>query len=349
MQLITHSPNLRYLTGFTGSKGFLLIGRKKNYFVTDPRYIEFAHKLQKKKSRIDFEVSGDYKMQDELKEAIKNYKTIEFEADHITVNQLKSLKKKFKGKKLIPTKKTVEELRTIKEKSEIKLLRKSQELNKKNFLRTKRLLTNHSDKKLFAKSPTELEVAWLIKQIGHKLGAEDISFEPIVAFGSNSAIPHHQNSNRRLKKNDIVLIDMGLKYKGYCSDYTRTFFLGSKASKPNKSRQEQIAIHKKVQRAQKAAIKAIRAGISCAELDHIARTEMGDDEIHFTHSLGHGVGLEIHEAPRLSSSKKHLAAGKQKLRENMVITIEPGIYLPGKFGVRIEDMILVKKEGFEVL
>lgn len=311
MRLITHSANLRYLTGFTGSKAFLLLGNKKNYFVTDSRYIEFAKTL--KNQRIDFEVTDD------LEKVLSKTKLIEFEADHTTVSQLQSLKKKFKNKKFVPSKRKVEDLRLIKNKKEVALLKKSQTLNKSALSRIQKLLKP---------GMRELEVAWKIKEIGHELGAEDISFEPIVAFDNNTAVPHHQNTDRRLKKRDIVLIDMGMKYKGYCSDLTRTFFIG-------KPTPEKIAIYEKVAAAQQATIKAAKSGVSCAKLDEIARKTMGSDEEYFTHSLGHGIGLEVHESPSLFSKSK------DKLKIGMVFTIEPGIYLPGKFGVRIEDMIFL--------
>jgi Xaa-Pro aminopeptidase len=318
MKLITHKANLRYLTGFTGSKGFLLLGTKKNYFITDSRYIGFAKKLQKKKTRIFFEVT------DSFSKIISKAKVIEFEADHITVSQLKAWKKKFKNKKFVPIKPIS---RVKKTDNEIKLLKKSQQLNKVAMQRIRKLLKP---------GVTELEIAWKIREMAHKLNAEGLSFTPIVAFGPNSAIPHHQNTNRRLKKRDIALIDMGLVYKGYCSDLSRTFFIG-------KPTPEQKAIYKKVEAAHSASIKAIKPGISASKLDRIARKEMGTDKEFFTHSLGHGVGLEIHEAPRLSIKSK------DRLQENSIITIEPGIYLPGKFGIRIEDMILVKANGFTKL
>lgn len=321
MRLITHGPNLRYLTNFTGSKGFLLIGKRKNYFVTDSRYIGFAQKLLKQKTRIDFEVTDDFES------VIKKCKVIEFEPDHLTINQLKKWEKKFGGVKFKAAKKLTEEMRVIKEPAEIKLLKKSQALNKEAFSRIQKLLKP---------GVKELEIAWQIKVIGHELDAEDISFEPIVAFGPNSAIPHHQNSTRRLKENDTVLIDMGLKYKGYCSDLSRTMFFG-------KTSLLQENIYNKVQAAQKAAIAAAASGVTVAKLDRLAKKEMKEHAEFFTHALGHGLGLEIHEAPRLSEKSP------EHLKENMVITIEPGIYLPGKFGVRIEDMILIKKDSVAIL
>lgn len=324
MRLITHLTNLRYLIGFTGTAGFLLIGKQKNFFFTDFRYRGFAQELQKSKTRIPFEF---IEMGSDFEKQFKKYagKTVEFEAVHLSVAELASWKKRFKGMAFVPMKSSIEALRLLKESEEIKNLKKSQDINEKTLERIK---------KLFKPGVTELELAWQIKVIGHELGAEDISFEPIVAFGENSATPHHQNSNRKLKNSDVVLVDMGMKYKGYCSDMTRTFL-------PKKATPEQHVVYQKVLEAQMLAIRALKAGVKCSKLDAIARDSMGADAEHFGHSLGHGIGLDVHEAPNLSSRSKDV------LKENMIVTVEPGIYLPGRFGVRIEDMGRVTKTGYE--
>lgn len=323
MRLITNPTNLRYLIRFTGTNGVLLMG-KKNYFFTDFRYRGIAEKLEKTKTRVPFqfiEMNKNFE-QDVQKKAGKK---IEFEENYLTVEKLKLWKKRLKGTHLEPMKNKIEGMRLFKDNEEIKNLKKSQSINEKTFERVKKLLKN---------GMTELEIAWLIKTIGHELGAEDISFEPIVAFGPHSAVPHHENTNTKLKSGDIVLIDMGMKFKGYCSDMTRTFF----TKKPT---MEQSNVYEKVLQAQTAAIRAIKPGVKCSQLDQIAKKSMGAFAENFGHSLGHGVGLDIHEAPSLSSRSK------ETLKENMVITVEPGIYLPGRFGIRIEDMGRVTKTGFE--
>ncbi|MFT7184606.1 MAG: Xaa-Pro aminopeptidase [Oceanicoccus sp.] len=326
MKLITHSTNITYLTGFTGSAGFLLMGRK-NIFFTDFRYAEIAKKLAANgKSRIPFEfVEMDSNLKAVLAKKLKTPRTIEFEANHVTVAELKRWKKLFKGHKLVPTKKPIEEQRWVKSEAEVKLLKKSQDINAAVLERVKKVIKT---------GDTELEIAWQIKAIGHELGAEDISFEPIVAFGPNSASPHHQNSSRKLKKRDIILIDMGMKYKGYCSDMTRTFFHG-------KPTEEQSRVYNLVLQAQLAGIAATKAGVKASTPDKAARKVMGDMAVHFGHSLGHGIGLDVHEHPGVSSRSK------ATLKEGMIVTMEPGIYLPGKFGVRIEDMGRVTKTGYE--
>ena len=323
MRLVTHLQNLRYLIGFTGTSGFMLLGGKKNFFFTDFRYKGFAEKLEKSKTRVPFRfVEVNKNFEQELEKRAKG--RIEFESRHMAVDELKAWKKRLKNS-FVPMKHPIEELRLIKDRDEIKKLKKSQEINEETL---KRVL------KLLRPGITELEIAWRIKVIGHDLGAEDISFEPIVAFGPHSAVPHHQNSATKLKPNNVVLIDMGMKFQGYCSDMTRTFL-------PKKPTTEQIKIYEKVLRAQTLAIEALKAGVKCAKLDEIARKSMEKDAHSFGHSLGHGIGLDVHEAPNLSSHSKDI------LKEGMVVTVEPGIYLPGKFGVRIEDMGLVTKTGYD--
>ena len=206
----------------------------------------------------------------------------------MTVDALKGWKKSFKGKKLKPMKELIEHKRLIKDPQEIKLMKKSQKINEEVFKK----LTNDQ-----ARDDRTRDRLADSSEIGHELGAEDISFPPIVAFGPNSAIPHHQNTTRKLKKNDIVLIDMGMKYKGYCSDMTRTFFM----SKPTN---EQAHVYQLVLDAQLAAIEAVKPGIKVAKLDQIARDVMGDYAEHFGHSLGHGIGLDVHEAPGVSTRSK---------------------------------------------
>jgi Xaa-Pro aminopeptidase len=324
MKLITHLTNIRYLIGFTGTYGFMLLG-KKNYFFTDFRYRGFAEELQRSKTRIPFkfiELNKDFEQTFKKLAA----RSLEFEADHLTIQELQGWKKRFKGISFKALKKSIEDQRFIKDTEEIKNLKKSQRINEETLKRLQ---------KLFKPGVSELELAWQVKAIGHELGAEDISFEPIIAFGAHSATPHHQNSNTKLKAGDVVLVDMGMKYKGYCSDMTRTFF----TKKPTA---EQEDVYFKVLTAQEDAIKALKAGVKCAKLDEISRTSMGDDDAaHFGHSLGHGIGLDVHEAPNLSSRSK------DTLKENMIVTVEPGIYLPGRFGVRIEDMGRVTKTGYE--
>ncbi|QQR55200.1 aminopeptidase P family protein [Candidatus Peregrinibacteria bacterium] len=325
MRLLTHLTNLRYLIGFTGTAGFMVLTPTKNLFFTDFRYRGFASALAAHPIKEPFEfVELDEEGKAKLKKCFAN-KTIEFEANHMSISELENWKKRFPTSRFVPAKKTIEEQRHLKTEDEIRKLKKSQQINE---------ATLKAVRKLLKPGVTELEIAWKIKVIGHELGAEDISFEPIVGFGPHSAVPHHQNTATKLKASDLVLIDMGMKFEGYCSDMTRTFL-------PRNYTNEQASIYLKVLHSQEAAIKALKAGVRCAQLDKIARTSMGKDAEFFGHSLGHGVGLDVHEFPSLSSSSKDV------LKENMVVTVEPGIYLDGKFGVRIEDCGRVTKTGYE--
>ncbi|MEF3280923.1 MAG: aminopeptidase P family protein [Elusimicrobiota bacterium] len=184
----------------------------------------------------------------------------------------------------------------------------------------------------------EIEVARELEYTMQKLGASTRSFETIVGFGSNSALPHHETSERKLKKNEVVLIDFGCIYKRYCSDMTRTFFYG-------KATEEFRKVYSIVEKAQKEGIKAAKEGIFSNQIDKISRDIISENGYgqYFTHGTGHGVGLEIHEEPYLNTRSS------TKLREGMVVTVEPGIYLYGKFGVRIEDTIYIRKKDSQVL
>lgn len=325
MRLITHLTNIRYLIGFTGTAGFMVLTPKKNYFFTDFRYRGFAQQLEKNPINEPFEfIELDEIGWQKFKKLVKG-QVLEFESAHMTVDEVAAWKKRLPGQKFAPQKNTIEAQRLLKTPDEIYKLKKSQQINEATLTAVRKLLKP---------GVTEQEIAWRIKVIGHELGAEDISFEPIVGFGAHSAVPHHQNTASKLKASDLVLIDMGMKYDGYCSDMTRTFL-------PRKYSSEQASVYLKVLEAQEAAIRALKAGVPCAKLDQISRESMGSDAQFFGHSLGHGVGLDVHEAPTLSSRSKDI------LKAGMVVTVEPGIYLDGKFGVRIEDCGLVTQTGYD--
>ena len=359
--LITTPSNITYLSGFTGSTGFMLLTKSKAYLFTDSRYIQRAKNTIKKKlpipPRCKIEVIDSTKMWRKPKLLKENWqkllkkhriKMLGVEESHLTVAKYKKFKKiskitrqKTQTVNFPPGWKTrftdisgkIEKCREIKSKEEIKLITKSQRINEKVLSVINKIVQQWCKKK--QSSPlTELNLAWKIKKLAHEYGAEDISFEPIVAFGKNSAIPHHLSGNTKLKKGNIILIDMGVKYKGYCSDMTRIIF----TSPPTKLQQE---IYNTVLKAQTTAIKNIKAGITGKKADSISRKiikEAGYSE-YYQHSGGHGIGLDIHESPSLSENYT------KTLKKNSIITVEPGIYLPGKFGIRIEDMILITKKG----
>lgn len=315
---------------------------KKQYLFTDFRYVERAINSIKKGIEI-VDITKLWRNKAELKKnwqkILKEHKVkiLGIEESDITVSRYKNYKKISSGVKFVNIAGETEKIREIKSKEEIQLIKKSQQINEKVFLEIKKIIQEYqrsnSNKKI-----TEVELAWKIKELGYQYGAEDVSFDPIVAFDKNSALPHHEPGQNILRKNSLVLIDMGMKYKGYCSDMTRTLL-------PPKPTQKQQEIYDLVLKAQLNGLKNIKAGISGAKADTLTRDiieKAGYGET-YGHSGGHGIGLDIHESPALS------AGYKEKIRENTIITVEPGIYLTGEFGVRIEDMVLVKKNGNENL
>lgn len=336
--LITDLINIEYLTGFRSSNAFLLLTKKENWLFTDGRYLEKAQNIAAaKKAHIgNFEVID---MTKNLKEILSNwiakYKidAIDYEAENLSMKRFEQFKKVFKA----PQRKLkwregnqhTEHQRAMKDTLEIKNLKKSQAINEQIFYSTRAHLKP---------GVTEIKIAQHIKQLAFEYGADDISFEPIIAFGNHSSMPHHENTKRKLQKGEVVLIDMGVRYKRYASDMTRMVFTKT----PTREEEE---IYNLVLEAQEAAIEKMKPGIECKKLDQIARDLLKKEghEKNFTHSLGHGIGLEVHESPTLSTRSK------EKLKTGMVVTSEPGIYLPGKFGVRIEDMILITKKGRENL
>ncbi len=334
--LITSKSNIDYLSNFTGSSGFMLLTKTKKYLFTDSRYIERAKNTIKKGIDV-VDTTKLWKNPRELKEnwqkTLKKHRIsiLGVEESNLTVTKYK-LYKKISGKiKLTDCSNKIEDAREQKTPQEIKLLKKSQSINEKTFLTIKKIIQESLQKKT---AITEQEIAWKIKELGNKFGAEDVSFDPIVAFGKNSALPHHSPTNAKLKKGDVVLIDMGMKYQGYCSDMTRTFF----TAPPTK---EQKEVYETVLKAQQNCIKNLKAGITGKQADHAARQiieNAGYGEF-YGHAGGHGIGLDIHESPALSENYT------KKIRANTVVTAEPGIYLVDKFGVRIEDMILVTAKG----
>lgn len=341
-QLITNKTNVTYLSNFNGSSGFMLLTKNKKYLFTDFRYIERAKSIIKKDIEL-VNITRVWRNPKELKASWQkilskhNIRILGVEESDLTVTRYKKYKKisKLKGKspKFIDIADEITKIRAIKTPEEIKIIIKSQQINEQVFNEIKKIIQNwlKSDQK---KPLKESELAWTIKKLAHDFGAEDVSFDPIVGFGSHSARPHHEPDHTNLKKGDIVLIDMGVKYKGYCSDMTRMLFTSTPTPK-------QKEIYNLVLAAQENAIKKIKAGISGINADKLSRDliDKAGYKEQYGHAGGHGIGLDIHEIPSLSSGYKG------PLPENSIVTVEPGIYLEGEFGVRIEDMILVTKSG----
>lgn len=325
--LLTNPINIGYLSGFVGSEDIALITLKKAILLTDFRYLEEA-----KKRMIDFQIKERKgPLLKALVPALNKLKIKElgFEAEHLSYSQYRNLSQDLKGIRLIPTRGWVENLRQIKERGEVKSIKEAIKITEDALANTlRKIRIQISEKELSALLEYELK----------KAGAERSAFPPIVAFGRRTSYPHSRPSKATLKKGNLVKIDWGAIYQEYSSDLTRTFVLG-------KATERQREIYSLLYHAQSEAIEKVRPGIESSQVDRIARDIIAKEGYgkFFGHGLGHGIGREVHEGPYLKS-KDHTP-----LAPGMVLTIEPGIYIPGWGGVRLEDMVLVTEEGCKVL
>jgi len=324
---VTGAHNRRYLSGFTGSSGYLLITDEKAYLLTDFRYTSQAPEQAK-----HFEVvEHKPKVTETLKDLLKacGIEQLGFEQQHVTYASYVAYAADLQGVRLVPTDSLVEELRMIKDEAELAVMREAAELADRTYAH---VLTT------LKPGMTESDVALTIEFFMRQHGAASVSFETIVASGERSALPHGKASDRVLQAGEFVKLDFGAYYKGYCSDITRTVMLG----KPTAKHRE---IYDIVLEAQLNALAHMKPGMTGKEADALARDVIkkhGYGE-RFGHSTGHGLGMEVHEGPRLSSQSETVLA------PGMTVTVEPGIYLPGFGGVRIEDDVVVTNEGVQRL
>lgn len=326
--LVTKDINITYLTKFHASESWLIVTSRDVFYLTDSRYILEAQKGLKRAA-----VVKEYKksMSDGLLElaALHNFKKLGFDPNHLTLAQYLTLKKKCgKRVQLVAIPFLVESLREIKDKEEIGAIRKALDIHQEALKFMKRQMKP---------GKSERELLEILERFVKSRNAA-FSFSPIIASGPNSCFPHARITDRKIKNDDVVLLDTGILYKGYMSDLTRMFFFGR--IPPFLRETYEI-----VRVAQRRAIAEIRANVPVAQADRAARGYLGQFKLDkfFGHALGHGVGLEIHESPRLSQTNEAV------FREGMVVTVEPAVYLPGKFGIRYEDMVLVKKGKSEVI
>jgi Xaa-Pro aminopeptidase len=324
--LISRTENRRYLSGFTGSSGWLLISSDRALLATDFRYTE-----QAKRESPDFELIEIKNKLSSWLPAIaqdRGWSSLGFETS-IAFSTYQELKEAAEGKLTItPAPDLAENLRRIKEPAELEIICRSAHLADAAFEYIKTII--HPEMR-------EKDVAWELEKFLRQEGSEAIPFEIIVASGPNSALPHAHPSERTIRVGEPILIDMGARIDGYCSDFSRTFSLG---------KDEKLdEIYSIVLEAQLAAINGIQPGMSTARADQIARDVIDSAGYReaFGHSLGHGVGLEVHELPTLSANSQDV------FTNGMVFTVEPGIYLPGWGGVRIEDMVTLDKDIARVL
>jgi Xaa-Pro aminopeptidase len=321
--LVTDLVNVRYLTGFTGTNGACICGANLRLFFTDFRYTERAGTEVEGWEPIT--VAGDWL--GAIAERLEG--RVGFEDDHMSARSLGKLKEKLgEGVEAVPAGGTVERLRRVKDAEELAAIESASKLADEVW--------EWSVERGFA-GRSERDVARAAEARIRELGG-DPSFPAIVAAGPNGALPHAEPGEREIARGELIVFDMGAKLDGYCSDGTRTYATGD----PGEEGREVYAV---VLEAQLAALEAVRAGAKGEDVDAVARKIIdaaGHGE-HFGHGLGHGVGLEIHEAPRLSPRADDV------LEPGEVVTVEPGIYLPGKLGVRIEDFVVVGEDGYRNL
>lgn len=320
--LIIEKPiDLFYLTGLNLSLGTLIISKKGGHLFVDGRYLAFA----KKNGPCPCEKTTS----EALTKLLSAFRRVGFDSVETSYARWEELKKLAK-KELLPIKKPTDNIRAIKSAEEIKALKKSAALLWKGF---------QFIKKSLKVGITEKAVAALFEVYCLENGAEGVAFEPIVSFGKNTAFPHYRPGAVRLKKGDCVLLDLGVVVDHYHSDMTRTFFFGEPDPRL-------VVLEAVVKEAHDAALLLCRPGVKVGELDKVACRviEKAGLDSYLAHSLGHGVGLEIHEFPRI---KFRGADSNVVLQEGMVITIEPGLYWPGVGGYRYEDTIVITRKGYE--
>jgi Xaa-Pro aminopeptidase len=320
------NANVRYVSGFSGENGYILLSRSGDFFLTNSLYSEHARSTVSPPFKIREIKDDTFKTFSELGESFEGMKW-GFEADFFTSLFITRLEKALSasGTKLVPCEGMVEEFREIKEPHELEAIRKAQRISEQVFSEVLSLVCEGVE---------ERELALEIDYRFRKEGGEHSSFETIVASGPNTSKPHAVPTDRKLKKGDLILFDMGTVVDGYASDMTRTVVLG----KADRLKKERYSV---VLDAQEEALDGISAGMKCADADRLARSviERAGYGREFVHSLGHGVGLEVHESPRLSGSSESI------LKTGSVVTVEPGIYFPEWGGIRIEDMAVITETG----
>jgi Xaa-Pro aminopeptidase len=325
--LVSQPENRRYLSGFTGSSGWLIITAERAAIATDFRYYE-----QVAREAPGFELAKiQSRFSDLLPEVLADLgvRRLGFESQHVTVEQLNTLGKAVEDVEWLPLEGAVEKIRAVKDEAEISALRRSAALTDEAFAHLLEVIEP---------GMTEREAAWQIEAYMRSHGASKVAFDLIVAAGPNGALPHARPGDQAIQAGAPVVVDIGCILDGYCSDMTRTFCLGEPSPR-------YLEVWNVVLKAQEAAEAVIRAGMTGVAVDATARdviVEAGYGD-YFGHGLGHGVGLAVHEKPgagRLS---------EDTLEAGMSLTVEPGIYLPGEFGVRIEDLVIIGTDGIEIL
>lgn len=332
--ILTDGYNIHYLTGYKGHTGMVLILDSEKFILTDSRYTEQAQKEAEDFICVDIGMNGYSKTVKRLIDEKYNVATninLGFEDKSISYSQFKALSDTLgEMVHLAELGDEINKLRMVKTQDEIDLIAKAESIGDEAF--------NHIINYIEV-GMTEKQVALELEYVMRSLGADGLSFDTIVASGANSSMPHAVPTDKVIEEGDFVTLDFGCIYKGYCSDMTRTVYMGDELY------EKQLEVYTTVLNAQKEALKVIKPGMVCSDIDKVARDYIADAGYgeYFGHGLGHGVGLYIHEEPRFSQKCDTI------LEPGMVLSVEPGIYLPGEFGVRIEDLVVVTEDGYENL
>lgn len=323
---ISFRYNMRYLSGFTGDSGAIVITPTEAILFTDGRYTE-----QASFQAPDFRIVETKVDKDVVADTLSSLgvKSMAFEREHVTFASWENMTKRFKETKLVPASGWVEKLRAQKTPEEIQAIRKAAELADDAFSMVVSSIRP---------GVSEREVALELEFTMRKMGSEGVAFPIIVVSGARSSLPHGEPGDKTIEPGDFVTVDFGAVWNGYCSDCTRTFVVEPLDEKHRE-------VYEVVRRAQEAGLQAVRAGVKASDVDAAGRKvieEAGYGE-YFGHGIGHGVGLQVHEFPRLGQKSEDI------LEPGMIVTVEPGVYIPGFGGVRIEDLVVVKDDGPEIL
>lgn len=323
--IISNPINIKYLTGID-AEGILLLTRKENIYVTDSRYIEKVNNTLTIDDDIIVTNVKDIST-DDYENFFMFCENVGFEENYITYAKYKEYMHKYKINNFVETENIIENQRMIKDEKEIQNIQKACEITDNCFKYLQLFIK---------KGMTEKEIAYEIERYFRTNGADGLAFDTIVASGENSSMPHAVPTDRKIQSGDIITIDFGCKYNGYCSDMTRTIFVDFVQDyiKP---------VYDLVLKNQLLTLKEIHEGANGRMLTKMVENDFSLNHFYLEHALGHSLGLEIHENPILSSRVDCI------LKENMVLTNEPGIYIPGRFGVRIEDTVLITKSGAKTL
>ena len=325
--LSTRLSNIRYLCGYSGSSGLLFVTGDKAYLLTDFRYKEQV--VEEVKGAEPVIIKSDFPAEFKENDKLRLKGKVGIEAPHITFDLYGKMKEAMADCDFVSTTNVVEFIASVKDEGELATIRRAVEITDAVFAEVVKLVKPGVEER-------DLAAEIVYRHLRH--GASGDSFEAIVASGCRGALPHGIATDKKIENGDFIVFDMGCIYQGYCSDMTRTVVVGEPTAKHRE-------IYDLVYRAQTAAVDACKANMSTKELDAVARNiikEAGHGE-HYGHGLGHGVGIEVHAEPRVTFLVDNV------LQVNQVVTIEPGVYLPGWGGVRIEDDVVVKEDGCEVL